>query len=249
MSVKCINISKSFKPQNLEVLRQINLEAHSGEFICILGPSGCGKTTLLRIIAGIETIDEGKVILPSPIAKHQVQTAMVFQNNNVFPWMSVMDNILFGMQKTGLSRQEQIQQAQSLVDLVKLSGFENMYANRLSGGMQQRVGIARAFAANAEVLLMDEPFSALDAQTRLTMQEELLSIWRTHRKTVVYITHDIDEALLLGDRIFIMSKLPGVIKEIIDVNIERPRSLHDIDRPEIRKLRWKIWTSLADPQA
>jgi len=248
MAIKCKQVGKYFKNQNLQVLRDINIEAESGEFICILGPSGCGKTTLLRIIAGIEQADEGEVILPSITDKHHVQTAMVFQDNNVFPWMNVMDNILFGMQNTGLSLNEQVKQAKGLVNLVKLSGFENMYANRLSGGMQQRVGIARAFAANAEVLLMDEPFSALDAQTRLTMQEELLGIWWQHRKTVVYITHDIDEALLLGDRIYILTRRPATVKEVINVDLDRPRGLHDIDKPEIRELRWKIWKSLAEPQ-
>lgn len=244
MSIICKNIGKTY--QDLVVLEGINLEVETGEFVCLVGPSGCGKTTLLHIISGIETASSGTIQLPMPKNPQHSQTAMVFQDDNLFPWMTVTQNILFGMQNSGMSQAEQHKRARELVEMMKLVGFENTYPKHLSGGMRQRVGIARAFAANAEVLLMDEPFGALDAQTKLFMQEELLSIWWEHRQTVLYVTHDIDEALLLADRIYVFSTRPAHIKTIIPVELDRPRSLHDIDRPEIRELRWKIWKLLAD---
>lgn len=249
MSLSCRGISKVFQTDTQEgdgllVLRDINLTLELNEFVCIIGPSGCGKSTLLKIIAGIEKASSGKLYFAPQSSRYVPQLVMVFQQHNVYPWLTVLDNVLFGMQTHKLSKNEKYERAHDIIRRVKLDKFEHYYPNQLSGGMLQRVGIARAFAADADILLMDEPFGALDAQTKVSLQEELLQIWREDKKTVLYITHDIDEAILLADRIVVMTHRPGSIQAILPINIKRPRQPREIDAPDIRELRWDIWNML-----
>jgi len=217
-------------------LADINLEIDEKEFICLVGPSGCGKTTLLRIIAGLEKPTSGDVRLDDmPIAGPDPQRGMVFQEYSLFPWKSVIDNIAFGLEMKGVSRQERRQIAEEYLNIVNLEQFRDAYPHELSGGMRQRVAIARALANNPRVLLMDEPFGALDAQTRNVMQKELLEIWEETKKTVVFVTHSVDEAVYLADRIVVLSPRPGKIEEVINVDLPRPRDRTEPMFAELRK--------------
>jgi NitT/TauT family transport system ATP-binding protein len=171
---------------------------------------------------------------------------MVFQEHGLFPWMTVLDNVAFGLEAQGVKRQERHDRARAFIEKVGMASFAHSYPHELSVGMRQRVGIARAFLVNPKMLLMDEPFGSLDMQTKLVLQEELLRIWRDHRKLVVYVTHDIEEAVMLGDRVLVMTGLPGRIREEIPISIGRPRNLLDRDRPEIVKMKWHIWNILKD---
>jgi NitT/TauT family transport system ATP-binding protein len=171
---------------------------------------------------------------------------MVFQDHGLFPWMTVIDNMAFGLEMQGVDPRKRRQQAQEFIDLFGLSGFGNNYPHELSGGMQQRVAIARAFLANPQILLMDEPFGSLDSQTRIVLQEELLRVWKDHLKTVLYVTHDIEEAVILGDRVIVLTGRPGRIREDIRVPLERPRKLTTRDDPEVNEIKWHIWKMLED---
>jgi NitT/TauT family transport system ATP-binding protein len=171
---------------------------------------------------------------------------MVFQEQGLFPWLSVIDNVAFGLETQGANRKARREMARAILTKVGLGAFSRNYPHELSGGMRQRVAILRAFLANPQILLMDEPFGSLDSQTRLVMQEELLRIWREHRKTVIYVTHDIEEAILLGDRVLVMSGRPGRIRQDIPISLERPRFLANRDHPEVAELRWHIWRMLED---
>lgn len=223
----------------------VNLEIRDGEFFCILGPSGCGKSTLLRILSGLADSSGGTLeIDDTGVEDDGFLTNMVFQEYGIFPWKSVLENVSFGLKMQGVSKSEREQVAQEFIDKVNLSGFEDSYPHQLSGGMQQRVGIARAFANDPEILLLDEPFGALDAQTKQILQTELLSIWNESRKTAVYITHDIDEALILGDRIGVMTSRPGSIKEVIENDLERPRDQHVRSSDRYAELRDQVWDIL-----
>lgn len=248
MAFCCRSISKIFTTRNGEVtaLHSVDLSVQEEEFVCIIGPSGCGKTTLLKIVAGLIEPTTGVIQFTKPAAKDQLRSAMVFQDQGLFPWMTVQDNVAFGLEAQGVGVKERRSMANEFLEKVGLSGFLLNYPHELSGGMRQRVAILRAFLANPQILLMDEPFGALDSQTRLVMQEELVRIWREHRKTVVYITHDIEEAILLGDRILVMSGRPGRILEEVTVNLERPRPLANRDHPELAEMRWQIWKKLED---
>ncbi len=202
-----------------------SLEVHANEFLCVIGPSGCGKTTLLRILAGLIAPDEGAVRLDgTEVRGPRREVAMVFQHFGLFPWKTVWDNVAYGLRAHGYPESVIRERVPRYIELMGLQGFERKYPYQLSGGMQQRVGIARALAVDPEVLLMDEPFGALDAQTREFMQEELVRIWRLQRKTVVFVTHSIDEAILLGDRIVVLSGRPGRVREDLPVDIPRPRA-------------------------
>lgn len=219
----------------LEVLSDINLEIDSGEFISIIGASGCGKSTLLRIIAGLEAASEGEVLIGDrKVDSPSVETGMIFQESRLFPWLNVTQNIEFGIHQA-LSKDERKKTIQEHIELVKLNGFERALPRQLSGGMQQRVSIARALINQPGVLLLDEPFGALDALTRINMQNEVLRIWQAERTTMILITHDIDEAIFLSDRIVIMSDRPGYIKKIIPVPMARPRDRSSFDFMQIRK--------------
>jgi NitT/TauT family transport system ATP-binding protein len=248
MGFQCIALNKSYITRNGEVtaLQAVDFSVREQEFICIVGPSGCGKTTLLKIIAGLIEPTTGHIVFSLTNSNGQLRSAMVFQEQGLFPWMSVQDNVAFGLETQGMKLKERRKLASDFISKVGLSGFLHSYPHELSGGMRQRVAILRAFLANPQFLLMDEPFGALDSQTRLVMQEELLRIWRDHRKTVIYVTHDIEEAILLGDRILVMSGRPGRIRQEIQIPLERPRHLANRDHPEVAEIRWHIWKMLED---
>ncbi|MDV0445101.1 Bicarbonate transport ATP-binding protein CmpD [Methanimicrococcus sp. At1] len=234
------NLYKKFKKGDTEflALEDINLSVKDGEFVTILGPSGCGKTTLLRIIAGLETYSGGTVSLDGEvIAGPGPKRGMVFQEYSLFPWKTVLGNVMFGPQMQGFSKKEAEEKALNYLKLVGLSEFKNSYPYELSGGMKQRVAIARALANEPEIILMDEPFGALDAQTRNNLQNELLRIWEEEKKTIIFVTHSVDEAVFLSDRIVILSKRPGRIKKTIDITIPRPR---DRTRPEENAIRNEV---------
>lgn len=245
------NISKVFKTgtgrsvQYTHALDKINFNMDQGEFYCIVGPSGCGKSTLLRIVDGLIKPNGGQVTIDGrPVKEPGFDRGMVFQQFNLLPWRTAVGNVEFGLEMRGVGKSERRQRAQKYVEMVGLHGFEKHYPAQLSGGMQQRVGLARALAIEPEILLMDEPFGALDAQTREVMQNELLRIWSVDRRTAMFVTHDIDEALYLADKIVVMSNRPGAVKEIIDVPFERPRDELLRSTPEFALERGKIWNML-----
>lgn len=229
----------------LEVLRDISLQVKKGEFVGIVGFSGCGKSTLLRIISGLEEKNEGKLELDGLEIKGPGRDrGMIFQESRLFPWMKVKENVLYGLSKADrkkLGKQKAMELAENYINLVKLSGFENAYPLQLSGGMQQRVSIARALIANPEILLLDEPFGALDAITRIGMQDEILRIREENQTTMLLVTHDIDEAVYLCDRVVVLSRQPGEIKEIIDINLPRPRNRTGVEFSEVRREIYKLF--------
>ena len=219
----------------MQILQDINLSIKENEFICFIGPSGCGKTTLLRIMAGLEEATEGSVTLDGdPIKGPGPERGMVFPEYSLFPWRTVLDNVVFGLELKGVPPAERLAQGRQYLRMVELERFETRYPHELSGGMKQRVAIARALVNHPKALLMDEPFGALDAQTRNIMQSELLRIWQEERKTVVFVTHSVDEAIFLADRIVIMSARPGRIKDIIEIPIARPRNRTSFEVNSIR---------------
>jgi NitT/TauT family transport system ATP-binding protein len=221
------NVSKTYCSDGQEVLAidEIDLKIKNKEFATILGPSGCGKSTLLRIVAGLIKPTKGIVRLDGNVISRPGQDrGMVFQSYTLFPWLTVTENIRFGLEISGMAKAKQEQIAQEFVEKVGLKGFEKTYPRGLSGGMKQRVAIARALANNPAILLLDEPFGALDAQTRALMQELLTQIWEELHKTILFVTHDVEEAIFLSDRVFIMTARPGKIKAEIDISLDRPRS-------------------------
>lgn len=227
------------KDRELEVLSDIDITIQEGEFISIVGASGCGKSTLLRMIAGLETPTSGEIrIGRKKIEKPSVNVGMIFQESRLFPWLSVEKNIEFGIHEK-ISQEEKDELVRQHIELVGLKSFEKALPKQLSGGMQQRVSIARTLINNPSVLLLDEPFGALDALTRINMQNEVLRIWEQEKTTMILITHDIDEAIFLSDRIFIMGKNPGEIKKVIPVNMGRPRGRNSYDFMKIRKEIYK----------
>lgn len=227
MKLRIDHLTKEFVTtagEQVSALQDINLEVQDEEFVCLLGPSGCGKTTLLRIIGGLEQATSGSAFLNDiPIHGPDPKTAMIFQEYSLFPWRNVMGNVMLGLEIRGIPRDERVIAAQRYLELVGLQGFERSYPYELSGGMRQRVAVARALAVEPEILLMDEPFGALDAQTRNRMQLELLHIWEKTRKTIIFVTHSVDEAVFLADRVVVLTRRPGRIKEIVAVPQERPR--------------------------
>jgi NitT/TauT family transport system ATP-binding protein len=226
--VEVKDLSKRYVTNDADVtaLVDINLAIGAGEFVSLLGPSGCGKSTLLKIVAGLLPATGGTVeIQGKPITAPGPDRAVVFQDYALFPWMTVEANVAFGLEARGMAAAERHRVASELLGVVGLSEFAKKYPHHLSGGMKQRVSIARALAVDPQILLMDEPFGALDAQTRSVMQEELLRIWKRYQKTVIFVTHSIDESIYLSDRIVVMTARPGRIKAIIDVTEERPRDL------------------------
>ncbi len=240
------DLCKSFRTRRGEThaLRGINLAIGGSEFLCIVGPSGCGKTTLLRILAGLETQTLGKVSIAQDDPSRPLNS-MVFQDHSLFPWLTVLDNAAFGLEMRGMARAERYEKSRAMLDSVGLTRFCDYYPHQLSGGMKQRVSLVRAFVTDPEVLLMDEPFAALDAQNKVLLQDELLRIWEASRKTVVYITHSIEEALALGDRIVVMTSSPGQLKETIPVEFPRPRNIFELRaRPEFGMISARIWEML-----
>ncbi len=218
-----------------------------GEFVSIVGPSGCGKTTFLNAVDGLLPITSGTLTLNGrQIDRPGHDRAMVFQQPSLLPWRTVMGNVMYGVEILGVGKDEARSRAERFVDLVGLRGFEESYPLELSGGMQQRVNLARALAVDPEVLLLDEPFAALDAQTRETMQHELLGIWNQTRKTAVFITHDIVEAVYLADRVIVFTARPGRVKEILNVDIPRPRDLRVKREPRFVEIETRIWESIRE---
>jgi NitT/TauT family transport system ATP-binding protein len=246
VELSCENLSVTYRSSRMtvEALHEVAFTLSENEFVCVVGPSGCGKSTLLRTIAGLIQPSAGRVVFHDHAQRAQSRCAMVFQDHGVFPWMTVLDNVAFALEMQGIGRKERHARARRFLDKIGLAEFAGAYPHELSGGMRQRVAILRAFLANPQILLMDEPFGALDSQTRLVMQEELLRIWKDHRKTVVYVTHDIEEAILLGDRVLVMSGRPGRIRMDIQIPLERPRHLANRDHPEVAEIRWQIWSML-----
>jgi NitT/TauT family transport system ATP-binding protein len=212
----------------VQALQDVSFDVSDGEFVCIVGPSGCGKTTLFRIIAGLESATDGEVYLSGQrVEEPTADMGVVFQEYHLFPWRTVRGNVAFGLEENGTPAAERRERVDRLIDLVGLEGFADSYPKELSGGMKQRVAIARALAVDPDLLLMDEPFGAVDAQTREMLQDELLDIWRETEKTVLFVTHDVEEAVKLADRVVVMAKEPGRIRETVDVDLPRPRSRSD----------------------
>jgi NitT/TauT family transport system ATP-binding protein len=227
MTLTLQEVSRVFtteKGEMIEALSRISLEIRDQEFLCILGPSGCGKTTILRIIAGLESATSGTIsINGTTITKPSPRMAMIFQEYSLFPWRTVQDNVMLGLELKGMKKAEREDDTKEYLELVGLKGFELSYPYELSGGMRQRVAVARALAIDPSILLMDEPFGALDAQTRNRMQHELLHIWQKTKKTILFVTHSVDEAVFLADRVVVLSRRPGTIREIVSVPGDRPR--------------------------
>lgn len=253
MEIACQQIRKSYRSRqgNTLALQNISFQVAAEEFVCIVGSSGCGKTTLLKLIAGLQSPDQGVITFGGQsgmVAKSRPTCTMVFQDQGLFPWLTVLENAAFGLEMQGVDRQTRHRRAEAWLSNVGLADFLHSYPHQLSGGMRQRVAIARAFLADAPILLMDEPFGALDAQTRLLMQAELLRLWSEQRKTVLYVTHDIEEAILLGDRVLIMSARPGQILEDLSIPLARPRNLLEpttaAEQATITEYRWHIWNRL-----
>jgi NitT/TauT family transport system ATP-binding protein len=248
MKVNCHQVSKLFKSRNGDILALENMsfQTEEQEFLCIVGPSGCGKTTLLRIIAGLLRPTNGKISYEGTRAQDGPATALVFQEHGVFPWMNVIDNVCFGLETRGLNKSDRYRAAMPLIEKMGLAAFVKNYPHQLSSGMKQRVGLARALVSGADILLMDEPFAALDAQMRLILQEQLFNIHREYHKSVIYVTHDIEEAILLGDRIIVMTARPGRIKAELKVNLNRPRNVNGQNASEFIKMKTEIWGKIKE---
>jgi NitT/TauT family transport system ATP-binding protein len=228
----------------VRALDGISFTAAANEFVSIVGPSGCGKSTLLRILAGILEPTSGAVEFAARPSAERLRAALVFQEHGLLPWCTVLENVALGLELRGEPRAARERAASEFVATLGLGRFEHAYPHQLSVGMRQRVALARAFVSDPGILLLDEPFGALDAQTRIVLQEELLRVWRDHRQTVVHVTHDIEEAILLGDRVLVMSGRPGRILETLAVPLPRPRDLRSLERPEIGELKWHVWRLL-----
>ncbi|MDE2000775.1 MAG: ABC transporter ATP-binding protein [Burkholderiales bacterium] len=238
------DVSVRFTPKKKPLvlaLDDVSLTVPDNTFSVIVGPSGCGKSTLLRLVAGLQPATSGTMRLDGqPIEGPSAERGMVFQSYTLFPWLSVRENVMFGPSLKGMSKAEAGAIADELIEAVGLTTFAGSYPKELSGGMRQRVALARALANNPQILLMDEPFGALDSQTRQLMQELLLTIWQTHRKTVLFITHDIDEAIFLGDIVHVMTARPGRIKKSLDVNIPRPRGIESLTSEPFMMLKRQV---------
>ncbi len=247
-AVDIVGLTKAFGSAAGPVcaLDDFNLQVRYGEFICIVGPSGCGKTTLLRIMANLEKQTSGSIRLHRR-NREKPLTAMVFQSDSIFPWMTVERNVGYGLEVRGVPKAERLKTVGKLLEMTGLTAFSSHYPHQLSGGMKQRVNVARAFAADPEILLMDEPFGQLDEQNRLVLQRQLMNIWQESQKTTVFITHSVDEALVLGDRLLVMTARPGRLKRIINIELKRPRDIISLreDRDFI-KLYSEVWRLLAE---
>jgi len=249
MRVLIDHISKVYKDRkegHTEALQDIDFSIEENEFVVVVGPSGCGKTTLLNIIAGLLSPSSGQVIIEGARTDSKPDTAIVFQEFALFPWRTVLKNIVYGLEEQGLEKAEQLEIAQQYIAMVGLQGFENKYPHQLSGGMKQRVAIARALATDPLLLMMDEPFSALDAQTRTLMQYEISRIWEKTQKSFLYITHHIQEAVFLGDRVVVLSRRPGRLLDIVPIDLPRPRGEHLINEKAYLGYVDLIWGYIKD---
>jgi NitT/TauT family transport system ATP-binding protein len=244
-AIRISELQKSFG--RLVAIDRVSVDIAPGEFFVIVGPSGCGKTTLLRILAGLETATAGVIEIDTPTGSDRPANSMVFQGESIFPWMTVWNNAAYGLRMRNAPTAVIKERVGHYLDATGLTRFAGYYPHQLSGGMKQRVSIARAFANDPEILLMDEPFSALDAQNKLLLQEELLRIWEAQKKTVVFITHSVDEAVYLGDRVMVMTAQPGQVKSFVRVALPRPRNLIELQKaPEFGELVHRIWSGLRD---
>ena len=246
MRVVFKRVHKSFKQkgQQIQVLHDINFTVNEGEFICVIGPSGCGKSTLISLIAGLEFPDSGQVFVDNKIVEGPSKDRLVvFQEAALFPWLTVLNNVEFGLKIAGVPEKERRERALEVIKMVHLSRFVNAHPHQLSGGMKQRVAIARALVMDPQILLMDEPFAALDAQTRQMLQEELQAIWQKTKKTVLFVTHNVREATFLSDRVFELTARPGTIKKEYPIPLPRPRREQD---PHLLTIQTKIMGSLKD---
>jgi ABC-type nitrate/sulfonate/bicarbonate transport system ATPase subunit len=248
-TVEVRGVNKSFPKQAgdgaLKVLNDVTFTLEAGTFACLVGPSGCGKSTLLRIIDGLMAPDAGEVVIAGDLVRApSLDRGFVFQQFNLLPWRTVIGNVEFGLENLGVEKGERRRRAEEVVKLVDLEGFERYYPSQLSGGMQQRVGLARALAIEPTILLMDEPFGSVDDQTRMLLQDELLKIWEKSQKTVIFVTHDIEEALFLGDRIVVMRARPSQISRVLEVPFGRPRTDEIRGSPEMGRLKQEIWEEL-----
>ena len=247
IKLKIDNVYKEYQGRSGKTiaLNGVNLEIKENEFICVVGPSGCGKSTLLNIIAGLLEPTSGTVTLDGKVIEGTgVELGVVFQQYALFPWRTVLKNVMFPLEMKKVPKEEAEAIARKYIKSVGLEGFEKSYPKELSGGMKQRVAIARAYAANPEVLLLDEPFGALDAQTRVQLQTELLETWEKEKKTCFFITHDVDEAIILAQRVIIMSARPGRIKKIVDIDIPYPRTQATKTEPRFLELKSEIWNEV-----
>jgi NitT/TauT family transport system ATP-binding protein len=248
-------LTKTFIDANqreFQALGPVDMSVERGEFVCIVGPSGCGKSTLLRILAGLDNPTEGTMVIRASEDSSRPVNSMVFQGDSTFPWLTVHENVEYGLKMRGVGYRTREQTVTRMLQTVGLAGFAEHYPYQLSGGMRQRVALARAFANDPQLLLMDEPFGALDAQNRILLQDELLQIWEQtndahQRKTIVFVTHAIDEAIVLADRVLVMSSVPGRIKAIVEIPFARPRQSYELKRdPLFGELTYTIWESLRD---
>ena len=246
MNVVCQDVTVRFATRERVVtaLRNVSLDVRSGEFLSIVGPSGCGKTTLLRTLAGLIQPQSGVVERISQPAQRNQPALLVFQDYSLFPWMTVLQNSAFGLEMQGIDRQEREARARGLLDRLGLAGWEGAYPHQLSAGMRQRVAVIRSFLSNPGLLLMDEPFGALDSLTRRTLQQELLELWEQNHKTVIFVTHDVEEAILLSDRVLVMSRSPGAIVAQFDVTLDRPRRPGAAWSDEEQDLKRKVYQKL-----
>jgi NitT/TauT family transport system ATP-binding protein len=243
------NLTRTFARDDgstLTAIEEVDLTISQEEFVCVLGPSGCGKTTLLRMVAGLDFATSGDILLDGePIRGPNPKVGIVFQEYSLFPWRNVIDNVAFGLEMLGVGREERYQRADKYLELVGLSQFSHSYPSELSGGMRQRVAVARALALDPVVLLMDEPFGALDAQTRNLLQKELLEIWEKTKKTIMFVTHSVDEAVFLADRLIVLTPRPGRVCEVIPIDLDRPRDRTNV---EFAQLRRKVLDLIAQPK-
>jgi|APFre7841882590_1041340.scaffolds.fasta_scaffold03687_3 NitT/TauT family transport system ATP-binding protein len=243
------NLTRSFSRDDgstLTAIEEVDLTISQEEFVCVLGPSGCGKTTLLRLVAGLDLATSGDILLDGePIRGPNPKVGIVFQEYSLFPWRNVLDNVAFGLEMMGVGREERYHRADQYLELVGLSQFSRSYPSELSGGMRQRVAVARALALDPVVLLMDEPFGALDAQTRNLLQKELLEIWEKTKKTIMFVTHSVDEAVFLADRLIVLTTRPGRVCEVIPIDLDRPRDRTSV---EFAQLRRKVLDLIAQPK-
>ena len=235
MSLVINNLSKKFDNSDKSTLKEISLEIEAGEFVCIVGQSGCGKSTLLNLVAGLEEITSGEIILEGkPVTGPGADRTVMFQEHGLYPWLNVSENVKFGMKLAGLSKKEQEERAMKYLRMVHLEEYKDYPIHQLSGGMRQRVALARALTMDSKVLLMDEPFSALDKQTSNFLREELEQIWLETKKTILFITHSVEEAVYLADRVVVLSPDTQRIAEIVDVHLPRPRHVYSEEFVELR---------------
>lgn len=250
MQVEIKDVRKSFfgkGGEEFQAVSGVDLTVSDNEFVSIVGPSGCGKSTMLEIVAGLTKPTSGEVLIgDEPINGPHPAVGLVFQQESAFPWRTVLENVAFGLEMHGVAKQERLERSRELIELVGLKGFEDSYPGELSGGMRQRVAIGRTLVMNPGVLLMDEPFGALDEQTRLILGEELLRIWSKTKATALFITHSIEEAALLSDRVLVMSARPGSIRKVVTVDLERPRDSSVVSTPEFGRITGEIWEVLRE---